>query len=74
MLHLVVFVQLERGLHGLEPVTVATFPTKKFSDEYFAGLEDSQYVYSLLFNGLSIVSSVFMYGYFVFTLFGFSIM
>ncbi|KAL5735131.1 hypothetical protein ACOSP7_032992 [Xanthoceras sorbifolium] len=33
---------LERGLHGLEPVTVATFPMKKYSDEYFADAEDAQ--------------------------------
>ncbi|XP_042511901.1 RING-H2 finger protein ATL8-like isoform X2 [Macadamia integrifolia] len=33
---------LERGLHGLEPVVVATFPTKKFSDNFFASGEDSQ--------------------------------
>ncbi|KAK0592124.1 hypothetical protein LWI29_016122 [Acer saccharum] len=36
------FSLLERGLHGLEPVTVATFPTKKYSDEYFADTEDAQ--------------------------------
>ncbi|XP_042511903.1 uncharacterized protein LOC122087012 isoform X4 [Macadamia integrifolia] len=34
---------LERGLHGLEPVVVATFPTKKFSDNFFASGEDSQW-------------------------------
>ncbi|KAL5974578.1 hypothetical protein ACLOJK_031248 [Asimina triloba] len=34
--------QLERGLHGLEPVVVATFPTKKFSDEFFSASEDTQ--------------------------------
>ncbi|KAG9459045.1 hypothetical protein H6P81_003553 [Aristolochia fimbriata] len=33
---------LERGLHGLEPFVVATFPTKKFSDEYFSSAEDTQ--------------------------------
>ncbi|XP_077230006.1 putative RING-H2 finger protein ATL61 [Tasmannia lanceolata] len=33
---------LERGLHGLEPVVVATFPTKKFSDEFFSSGEDVQ--------------------------------
>nr|DAD28745.1 TPA_asm: hypothetical protein HUJ06_030213 [Nelumbo nucifera] len=32
---------LERGLHGLEPVVVATFPTKKFSDELFSSGEDT---------------------------------
>lgn len=33
---------LERGLHGLEPVVVANFPTKKYSDEYFSASEDAQ--------------------------------
>ncbi|OVA05944.1 zinc finger protein [Macleaya cordata] len=33
---------LERGLHGLEPVVVAKFPTKKFSDEYFSPGGDAQ--------------------------------
>lgn len=33
---------LERGLHGVESVVVANFPTKKFSDEYFAAVEDTQ--------------------------------
>ncbi|KAH9704388.1 RING-type domain-containing protein [Citrus sinensis] len=33
---------LERGLHGVEPVVVANFPMKKFSDEYFAAAEDTQ--------------------------------
>ncbi|XP_068658460.1 RING-H2 finger protein ATL16-like isoform X2 [Aristolochia californica] len=33
---------LERGLHGLEPFVVATFPTKKFCDEYFSSAEDTQ--------------------------------
>ncbi|KAJ4977811.1 hypothetical protein NE237_008591 [Protea cynaroides] len=33
---------LERGLHGLEPVFIATFPTKKFSDDFFFSREDSQ--------------------------------
>lgn len=39
-----VMLQLERGLHGVEPVVVANFPMKKFSDEYFAAAEDTQYV------------------------------
>lgn len=34
--------QLERGLHGLEPVVVATFPTKKFSDEFLSSGDDAQ--------------------------------
>ncbi|KAF8403231.1 hypothetical protein HHK36_011332 [Tetracentron sinense] len=33
---------LERGLHGLEPVVVARFPTKKYSDEFFSSGEDAQ--------------------------------
>ncbi|KAL3520843.1 hypothetical protein ACH5RR_018992 [Cinchona calisaya] len=28
---------LERGLHGLEPVIFANFPTKKYSDAFFSG-------------------------------------
>lgn len=35
-------VQLERGLHGLEPAVVANFPTKKFADEFFSPAEDAQ--------------------------------
>ncbi|XP_022993424.1 putative RING-H2 finger protein ATL71 [Cucurbita maxima] len=33
---------LERGLHGLEPLVVANFPTKKYSDEYFSSMRNSQ--------------------------------
>lgn len=33
---------LERGLHGLEPVVVGSFPTKKYSDEFFAAAKDTQ--------------------------------
>ncbi|KAJ4970541.1 hypothetical protein NE237_003640 [Protea cynaroides] len=33
---------LERGLHGLEPVVIATFPTRKFSNDLLASGEDSQ--------------------------------
>ncbi|XP_044460626.1 RING-H2 finger protein ATL32-like [Mangifera indica] len=33
---------LERGFHGLEPVTIANFPTKKYSDQFFAAVEDAQ--------------------------------
>ncbi|KAM6600623.1 hypothetical protein CsatA_020232 [Cannabis sativa] len=33
---------LERGLHGLEPVVIASFPTKKFSDAFFSSSEDAQ--------------------------------
>ncbi|KAB1225332.1 hypothetical protein CJ030_MR1G015652 [Morella rubra] len=32
---------LERGLHGLEPVVVANFPTKKYSDEFFSAAGDA---------------------------------
>lgn len=35
-------VQLERGLHGLEPLVVANFPTKKYSDQFFSSAEDTQ--------------------------------
>lgn len=38
-------VQMERGCHGLERVTVAKFPTKKYSDKFFAAAENSQYVH-----------------------------
>lgn len=43
-----VMVQLERGLHGVEPVVVANFPTKKFSDAFFSAVEDAQYVISFI--------------------------
>uniref|UniRef100_A0A5B7CD19 RING-type E3 ubiquitin transferase n=1 Tax=Davidia involucrata TaxID=16924 RepID=A0A5B7CD19_DAVIN len=33
---------LERGLHGLEHLVVANFPTKKFSDAFFSSSEDAQ--------------------------------
>ncbi|XP_009603327.1 E3 ubiquitin-protein ligase ATL59-like [Nicotiana tomentosiformis] len=33
---------LERGLHGLEPLAVANFPTKKYSDAFFTFAEDTQ--------------------------------
>lgn len=33
---------LERGCHGIEPVVVAKFPTKKYSDESFCPTGDSQ--------------------------------
>ncbi|KAJ4843766.1 hypothetical protein Tsubulata_034601 [Turnera subulata] len=33
---------LERGLHGLEPVVVSNFPTKKYNDELFSAAEDAQ--------------------------------
>uniref|UniRef100_M1C5R8 RING zinc finger protein n=1 Tax=Solanum tuberosum TaxID=4113 RepID=M1C5R8_SOLTU len=32
---------LERGLHGLEPLAVANFPTKKYSDAFFSFAEDT---------------------------------
>ncbi|KAL9674723.1 hypothetical protein QQ045_002922 [Rhodiola kirilowii] len=31
---------LERGLHGLEPVVVGNFPTKKYKDEFFKETND----------------------------------
>lgn len=43
-----IMVQLERGLHGVEPVVVANFPTKKFSDAFFSAVEDAQYVISFI--------------------------
>lgn len=63
---LFVMVQLERGLHGLEPVVVANFPTKKYSDEYFSASEDAQYVVSFIvefFNVLDFIcpSSILFY-------------
>ncbi|CAN6703643.1 unnamed protein product [Malus baccata var. baccata] len=33
---------LERGLHGVEPVVKANFPTKKYSDAFFSAVEDAQ--------------------------------
>ncbi|KAJ9175429.1 hypothetical protein P3X46_013985 [Hevea brasiliensis] len=33
---------LERGLHGLEPVVVANFPTKKYSEELLLASDDAQ--------------------------------
>ncbi|KDP45016.1 hypothetical protein JCGZ_01516 [Jatropha curcas] len=33
---------LERGSHGLEPVIVANFPTKKYNDELFLASGDAQ--------------------------------
>ncbi|KAJ1435861.1 Zinc finger, RING-type [Sesbania bispinosa] len=33
---------MERGSHGLESIAVAKFPTKKFSDKFFASAENSQ--------------------------------
>lgn len=32
---------LERGLHGLEPVAVANFPTKKYGEVFFTSAEDA---------------------------------
>lgn len=43
--HFFIHVQMERGCHGLERVTVAKFPTKKYSDKFFAAAENSQYVH-----------------------------
>ncbi|XAR52280.1 hypothetical protein NMG60_11020257 [Bertholletia excelsa] len=33
---------LERGVRGLEPHVIATFPTKKYSDAFFSSPEDAQ--------------------------------
>ncbi|KAI4302279.1 hypothetical protein MLD38_038052 [Melastoma candidum] len=33
---------MERGLHGLEPVIISNFPTKKCSDEFFSCINHSQ--------------------------------
>ncbi|KAM5550711.1 RING-H2 finger protein ATL7-like [Rosa sericea] len=33
---------LEQGLHGVEPVAVANFPTKKYNDPFFSAVEDAQ--------------------------------
>ncbi|KAE8670644.1 Gag protease polyprotein [Hibiscus syriacus] len=38
---------LERGLHGLESVVVANFPTKKYSDVCFSASEDAQCIVCL---------------------------
>lgn len=37
-----IVVQLERGLHGIEPIIVANFPTKKYSDAFFSSEETAQ--------------------------------
>ncbi|KAK9674303.1 hypothetical protein RND81_12G224600 [Saponaria officinalis] len=39
--------QLERGLHGIEPPIVSNFPAKKFGDEYFAASENGQCIICL---------------------------
>jgi hypothetical protein len=49
-------VQLERGLHGIEPVVVANFPTKKYSDEFFSAAEDAQYVVSFIVEFLNVLA------------------
>lgn len=33
---------MERGLHGLEPLVIANFPTQKYNDAYFYSAEDAQ--------------------------------
>lgn len=48
-------VQLERGLHGLEPVVVANFPTKKYSDEFLSVAEDAQYALYLIVEFLLVL-------------------
>jgi hypothetical protein len=49
-------IQLERGLHGLEPVVVAKFPTRKYSDEFFSASENTQYVISLVVEFLNVLT------------------
>lgn len=39
------YVQMEHGCQGLERADVAKFPTKKYSDKFFAAAENSQYVH-----------------------------
>ncbi|KAI7995788.1 Transcription factor RF2a [Camellia lanceoleosa] len=34
--------QLERGSHGLEPLVITNFPTKKYSDVFFSSSEDAE--------------------------------
>lgn len=51
--------QLERGLHGLEPLFVANFPTKKYSDEYFSSMRNSQYVPPSIQSLISLVFMIF---------------
>ncbi|KAK4367129.1 hypothetical protein RND71_015009 [Anisodus tanguticus] len=38
---------LERGLHGLEPLPVSNFPTKKYGDVFFTSAEDAQCIVCL---------------------------
>ncbi|CAN4126471.1 unnamed protein product [Withania somnifera] len=38
---------LERGLHGLEPLAVANFPTKKYADVFLTSAEDAQCIVCL---------------------------
>ncbi|GMI80532.1 hypothetical protein HRI_001722500 [Hibiscus trionum] len=38
---------LERGVHGLQPVVVAKFPTKNYSDECFVASDDAQCIVCL---------------------------
>ncbi|KAL4386140.1 hypothetical protein GQ457_09G027890 [Hibiscus cannabinus] len=38
---------LERGVHGLEPVAVANFPTKNYGDECFSTSDDAQCIVCL---------------------------
>ncbi|KAK4790116.1 hypothetical protein SAY86_017420 [Trapa natans] len=39
---------LERGLHGLEPVVVSNFPTKKYGDEFFSTVDDTHCIVCLV--------------------------
>lgn len=49
-------IQLERGLHGLEPAVVAKFPTRKYSDDFFSASENTQYVISLVVEFLNLLA------------------
>lgn len=51
-------VQLDRASNGLEPVVVAKFPIKKYTDDSFLTAEDAQYVLSLFGELLTVL--VFM--------------
>ncbi|KAH0714317.1 hypothetical protein KY284_007222 [Solanum tuberosum] len=48
---------LERGLHGLEPLVVANFPTKKYGDVFFTSAEDAHYICSALCFALLVLLS-----------------
>ncbi|CDO99870.1 unnamed protein product [Coffea canephora] len=51
---------LERGLHGLEPVIFANFPTKKYGDNFFSSGENN-HSKSCAPNELTYILSVFFF-------------